>query len=396
MKRFNKVTPEGTKDILFEECLAQREVSARLERVFRMRGYNEVITPGIEYYDVFDLADAAIPQYEMYKSTDNKGRLIVFRPDLTLPIARLTATRLQAMEKPVRLYYNQPVYRNRKDLSGSRDESTQAGIELLGASGLRADLEVITAAVDALSACVENFRLEIGNARFFKALADELPISEDQKEDIRLTIESKNYAVLGDMMDALEPSPYTEAIRKLPRLFGREEVFTEAEGFCSGHPVLAETLQYMRTLYNALVQLGLRDRLMVDFGLVQRNAYYTGVVFSAYVENYGGAVLMGGRYDNLLKQFDAPMPAVGFAAEVDALAALLLENDENAPKAPTPEVLIWSAAGREIEAQLLLRQLTAEGKVCEAAVQDTEEAARAYAARRSIPRVIVVGSEETI
>jgi len=114
------------------------------------------------------------------------------------------------------------------------------------------------------------------------------------------------------------------------------------------------------------------------------------------VENYGGAVLMGGRYDNLLKQFDAPMPAVGFAAEVDALAALLLENDENAPKAPTPEVLIWSAAGREIEAQLLLRQLTAEGKVCEAAVQDTEEAARAYAARRSIPRVIVVGSEETI
>ena len=54
----------------------------------------------------------------MYKSTDNKGRLIVFRPDLTLPIARLTATRLQAMEKPIRLYYNQPIYRNRKDLSG--------------------------------------------------------------------------------------------------------------------------------------------------------------------------------------------------------------------------------------------------------------------------------------
>ena len=156
MKKFNKITPEGTKDILFEECLSQRTVSERLTHIFKMRGYNEVITPGMEYYDVFDAPNAAIPQYEMYKSTDNKGRLIVFRPDLTLPIARLTATRLQAMEKPIRLYYNQPIYRNRKDLSGRSDETTQAGIELLGASGLKADIEVIAAAVEALSACTEN------------------------------------------------------------------------------------------------------------------------------------------------------------------------------------------------------------------------------------------------
>ena len=165
MKKFNKITPEGTKDILFEECLSQRTVSERLTHIFKMRGYNEVITPGMEYYDVFDAPNAAIPQYEMYKSTDNKGRLIVFRPDLTLPIARLTATRLQAMEKPIRLYYNQPIYRNRKDLSGRSDETTQAGIELLGASGLKADIEVIAAAVEALSACTENFRLEIGSAK---------------------------------------------------------------------------------------------------------------------------------------------------------------------------------------------------------------------------------------
>lgn len=393
MKRFNKVTPEGTKDILFEECLAQREISTRLERVFKMRGYNEVITPGIEYYDVFDLENAAIPQYEMYKATDNKGRLIVFRPDLTLPIARLTATRLQSMEKPVRLYYDQPVYRNRKDLSGRSDESTQAGIELLGAAGLRADLEVIAAAVDALSACTEDFRLEIGNARFFQALADELPISDDVKEDIRLTIESKNYAALGDMLDALEPSACTEAIRKLPRLFGREEVFKEAESFCKGHPVLSETLAYTKKLYNALSALGLGDRLMVDFGLVQRNDYYTGVVFSAYVENHGDAVLMGGRYDNLLKQFDAPMPAVGFAADVDALAALLLEK-EPAKGVPTPDVLIHAENGQEIRAQLLLRELTAKGKICETSVFETAEEARACAARRNIPEVIVLTEVE--
>jgi ATP phosphoribosyltransferase regulatory subunit len=57
-----------------------------------------------------------------------------------------------------------------------------------------------------------------------------------------MTIESKNYAALGDMLDGLEPSLYTEAIRKLPRLFGGAEVFAEAERFCVGHPALSETL----------------------------------------------------------------------------------------------------------------------------------------------------------
>lgn len=135
MKKFNKITPEGTKDILFEECLSQRTVSERLTHIFKMRGYNEVITPGMEYYDVFDAPNAAIPQYEMYKSTDNKGRLIVFRPDLTLPIARLTATRLQAMEKPIRLYYNQPIYRNRKDLSGRQRRNNAGGHRAFGCIG---------------------------------------------------------------------------------------------------------------------------------------------------------------------------------------------------------------------------------------------------------------------
>lgn len=390
MKRFNKVTPEGTKDILFEECLARREVSRRLAQVFQMRGYNEVITPGIEYYDVFDAADAAIPQYEMYKSTDNKGRLIVFRPDLTLPIARLTATRLQSMEKPVRLYYNQPVYRNRKDLSGRSDESMQAGIELLGAAGLRADIEVIAAAVDALSACTERFRFEIGNARFFRLLADELPISDDRREDIRMTIESKNYAALGDMLDGLEPSLYTEAIRKLPRLFGGAEVFAEAERFCVGHPALSETLNYTRTLYGALAALGLGDRLMVDFGLVQRNDYYTGVVFSAYVHQHGDAVLMGGRYDSLCQNFGDPMPAVGFSLDLDAVADLNAAALEG--EAPA-QALVYGEPGCEMQAQKLAGSLANQGVLCEASVFESLEETLRYAQAAGIPKVLRVGAE---
>ena len=134
---------------------------------------------------------------------------------------------------------------------------------------------------------------------------------------------------------------------------------------------------------------GLGERLMVDLGLVQRNDYYTGVVFSAYVENYGGAVLMGGRYDNLLKQFDAPMPAIGFAVEVDALAEILPENG-TVQTVPAADVLVFAEKGFEILAQLEVRRLTAEGKLCEIALAETEEEAKAYAARRGIRQVLIL------
>ena len=128
--------------------------------------------------------------------------------------------------------------------------------------------------------------------------------------------------------------------------------------------------------------LGLDDRLMVDFGLVQRNDYYTGVVFSAYVENYGDAVLMGGRYDTLLKQFDAPMPAIGFAANVDALASVLLD-DGRIESVPTPDVLVHAESGAEIKAQMKIRELTANGKICESSVFDTvDEACLLYTSRQ--------------
>ncbi|MBQ5744526.1 MAG: ATP phosphoribosyltransferase regulatory subunit, partial [Ruminococcus sp.] len=85
MKRYLKITPEGTKDFLFAECAAMDDVCGRIETVFAGRGFKRVITPGIEFYDVFSLPCSGIAQEDMFKTTDNKGRLMVVRPDSTLP-----------------------------------------------------------------------------------------------------------------------------------------------------------------------------------------------------------------------------------------------------------------------------------------------------------------------
>ena len=387
MRNYTKLTPEGVRDVLFEECRALGEARRRLRELFTRRGYREAMTPGLEYYDVFNLPGAAIPQQEMYKAVDSAGRLLVFRPDSTLPMARMAAARLQSHRRPIRLYYGQSVYRSWPALSGRGHEAAQMGVELLGAGGLRADLEVICTAVEALRAVAGDFRLELGHGGLFRLLAGRLAMAPGLREEIRSTIEAKNYGARGELLDPLGDSPEARAVRLLPRMVGGEEVFDQAEGLGLDGPA-RETLDYLRSLYMSLKKLGLGGRLMVDLGLVQRNDYYTGVVFSGYVHEQGGPVLTGGRYDGLCGRFGPEMPAAGFAMDLDAAAQLLLPQ---LPPEEPAQVLVHGEPGFETEAQQALLRLTGQGVPCEGSVWESLEEAIQYAAQGGIPRVLRVG-----
>lgn len=182
MKKNLKMTPEGTKDFLFAECSAMDYICTSIEKVFVKGGFKRVITPALEFYDVFSIPSSGISQESMFKTTDNKGRLLVARPDSTLPIARMVSTRLKNNTLPVRLYYKQAVYRNNPSLAGRRNEFLQMGVELLGAKGKRADLEILTSAIKSISAVADDFRIELGHAEVFNALSKELDIDNDYKE----------------------------------------------------------------------------------------------------------------------------------------------------------------------------------------------------------------------
>ncbi|WOC33589.1 MULTISPECIES: ATP phosphoribosyltransferase regulatory subunit [Caproicibacterium] len=393
MKKNNRITPEGTRDLLFEECLARREVEHQLTAAFRMRGYNEVMTSGLEFYDVFDPESSGIPPEEMYKLTDRRGRLLVMRADSTMPIARLVATRLQNHQLPLRLFYTQPIYRNYPGLAGRLNENAQAGIELMGAAGIRTDLEVLTTAVEALTPCSPDFRLELGHAGFFRELARQLPITEEQREAIRGAIEAKNYAALDTLLDALPQTAAVSGMRRLPRLFGGEEIFSQAATVCPTEKAKA-TLSYLHKVYHAVQELGLGDRVIVDLGLVQRNDYYTDIIFTAYTEGYGDSILTGGRYDNLLSRFNCPMPAIGFGVNVDALTRIALAKGHfQAPAAA--QVLVYSQNGYSIKALSHARTLATQGLRCETSVAETQAEAEAYARTLGIRRLDIVGEKIT-
>ncbi len=391
MNRNKWLTPEGTRDLLFEECEARRTVEGILSRVFTGRGFTEVVTPGLEFLDVYSLKNGAIPVEDMYKLTDSKGRLIVMRPDSTVPISRLVSTRLRDYQLPIRLFYNQSVFTRNPGLKGRSDEVVQTGIEIIGSDSRRADLEVIATAVEALAACkTADFRLEIGHIGLFHSLMASLCADTEQQEEIRRLIEGKNYPALNDYLDRLEGDEKTlEIIRQLPRLFGGEEVFEKAANLFDD----AKTeyiLSYLKSIYHELEILGLKEKISVDLGIVNRNDYYTGVVFRGYIEGFGETVLSGGRYDSLISEFGLDLPATGFGINVDAVARGLLKT-AGGIRAKVPDVLVFGEDGYEMKALLHVRELIGQGLIAEYCVLNTADKAREYARVKGIGRVDLVG-----
>ncbi len=323
MQKWFKNIPEGTKDSLFEECKIKRKVENELKTVFEGMGYNEIITPSIEFLDVFYATDT-FKSENMYKLSDAKNRLLVLRPDCTTPIARVVSTRLKDVKRPIKLYYNQNVFRANDNFNGKRDEFTQSGVELIGADGFKADLDIILTAISALKSCFGNdFKVEIGHIGFFKAIAELCQLSNEDYELSRNLIEQKNLASLNALLSKYGQK--AEKLKMLPRLFGGNEVFVEAEKLKLNKQA-NDILNYLKKLYDELCNLGYKDNIIVDLGLVNKINYYTGIVFIGYVDGSGKKVLSGGRYDNLLSKFGTDEDATGFAINVDCVADIILKK----------------------------------------------------------------------
>ncbi|MBM6896328.1 ATP phosphoribosyltransferase regulatory subunit [Pseudoflavonifractor capillosus] len=313
-------TPEGTRDRLYAECLERRQVQGALVDLFRRRGYAEVITPEVEFYDLFVHSGSPLPQETMLKIIDRSGKIMVMRPDTTTPIARLAATKLKTLPLPQRLYYDQTVFRSGNAHEGGSSEIAQCGVEMLGATGKKADLEMITLAVDALRACgLTGFHIEVGHVGFYQDLASRMNMPQQEQERMRLLIEGKNYAVLNDFLEPYSTQPDCTALRRLPYLFGGAEVLQEARALAGDCP----SLDYLELLYGELCQAGYGDYVQFDLGLVHQIDYYTGVVFRGYAKGAGAPVLSGGRYDNLVELFGRRAEATGFAVDVDAVGGCL-------------------------------------------------------------------------
>ena len=392
MRTYDKITPDGTRDILFKEYTVRQNITSAVMGQLQSRGFRPVMTPAMEFYDLFGQS-RYFPQESMYKLVDGRGRLLVLRPDSTIPIARLCATRLQNEKDPLRLCYSQTAFRSEPTMRGRLDEVSQCGAELIGAKGQKADLEMLFTAQRCLAACgAGDFTLEIGHIGVFRALINELSAPESRKEEIRQLIESKSYAALGELLEGLSPVDTAQALQKLPRLFGGGEVFARAAKL-SSQPEFQAALQETQNLYRQLRQAQPDLTVLVDFGLVNQAEYYTGVLFRGYLSGVGQPVLSGGRYDHLLDDFGLQKPAIGFALQIDAIADYLQKTAPLQEKGP--DALVFWDENSCRTGQSLLDELCGQGLLCETSLHQSKEEAAEYAVQKGIPTLYIVEENKT-
>jgi ATP phosphoribosyltransferase regulatory subunit len=302
--------PSGTRDVLPDEMRELRAISARILSTLDAAGYGEVSTPALEYESTLAMADVgeARPVYRLF---DEQGNVLVLRSDMTVPIARLVATRYGQAAPPLRFCYLAHAYRGVRPQRGQPREFLQAGVELVGAPSPEGTVEALTLLCAALDAAgLQEYRIGLGDAALFPALLDAAGVEPGERGPLLHELSTRDFVGVERETAALGLDP---ALALVPQRRGGAEVLDGLGAAAGG----------LRTLLDT-VPGTVRGRLILDLGLARALGYYTGAVFEVYDPALGAPLGGGGRYDDLLGAFGRPLPAVGWALNVERLHIALL------------------------------------------------------------------------
>lgn len=314
------VTPRGFRDVLPQEAAERDAITAALAQVFESWDYGRVETPVAEEYALLEAGAGGGLEGTAFRLFDLDGRLLALRPEMTVPIARLVASRLRDEPAPYRLRYLADVFREHASLRGQSRQFSQAGIELVGAGGPAADAEVITVLAEALDATgLPEYTIALGTVAVLHALLEASGAEEVWQAAVLGAAHDRNLVEIERLAtrEGIDPG-IAEAIRTVPRIRGGREAIDacrERVAACG----CTEALDDLTEVWALLESTGAARRVTVDFGVVRAFDYYSGVVFEVLAPGLGLPVGGGGRYDAVLSAFGAPAPAAGFALGIERL-----------------------------------------------------------------------------
>jgi ATP phosphoribosyltransferase regulatory subunit len=356
------ITPRGFKDILPEEARWRESITTRVQAVLSAWGYAPIETPTLEVLEVLEQGGRL--SRTPFRLFDSDGALLVLRPDVTLPVARMVASRLNGVSEPLRFRYVQPVFREEESLRGQAREFTQIGIEFIGPSDALADAEILLLMVDALRACgLKEFTIAIctvGVLRdLLKIVVDGGDATVEWRDAVLSAYHQNNVVEVARLAgDSQVDRRYGAALQALLNLRGgaaaikRCRELVEPLGCIDGLDVLAQT-------YGIIERVGAANFVTVDFSVMSAFDYYTGLVFEAYAPGLGVALGGGGRYDHTLEVYGAEAPAAGFAFSLERVMIALLnqgvtaDDSSQQPACITAEVDAASPADAFIDAAKL-------------------------------------------
>ena len=334
------VTPAGFRDVLADEACTRERIARDVQACFAARGYLPIETPTLEDMDVMR-AGGRMPG-SPFKFFDAGGDLLAMRPDVTLQVARMCATRLAGQPGPFRFRYMQRVFREAEGrMQAQAREMTQIGVECIGEAGPQADAEVVELMVEALElAGARGCKLALATVGVLRALLAASGAPAQWTEQVLAAFHASNFVEVDRLTGeaAVVPPVFAAAIRALPRIRGGREAVEQVRALVAPLGCEDGLDDFARTC-DLLAEAGLADRILVDFSVMSSFDYYTGIVFEAYAPELGTPLGSGGRYDNMIGSYGESRPAAGFAFSLEQAMAAAAAADCAAGGAPSARPL---------------------------------------------------------
>jgi ATP phosphoribosyltransferase regulatory subunit len=336
----------GFRDLLPPEAEVLREAQESLLAEMRRWGYRHVITPMVESTEVLELGLGAEQGRRLFKFADARGEVVALVGERTVPVARLVAGKLRSAPLPLRLCYAGAVLSTDESRFQQRRETYQVGAELVGASGVVADAEVIALAARCLEATgLRRYQVDVGHAEFFQGIMDAVKLPDGVKAGVRAALASRDFVALEGLLERTSlRSAEHELLLRFPALRGGAEILEAAGGLVRNRRSEVALSELARVL-DLLTAHGLGDVVNLDLGAIRDFDYYTGIIFEGYGPDLGRPVAQGGRYDGLLARFGRPAPATGFVVQLD-LVWEMLTRGARPPELPRLDAAVaWSGPG---------------------------------------------------
>jgi histidyl-tRNA synthetase len=315
--KLSMIPYKGTRDFYPEEMKLRNWFYSKIRKVLKNYVYEEYNGPMLESFDIYAAKSGVeIVNEQTYNFMDKKDRRLAIRPEMTPTVARMVAGKFEQLTMPLRWFSIPNLLRYEKPQRGRVREHWQVNVDMFGVSSLKADLEIISVAIDMMKAfgADENmFSVKISNRKFFNEVLKEVISVEDENiVSVSKVIDKKNKISESEYKKwLLDLNLKEDKIKLLDSLFDKNfyEISEMIEKDLPGKFELKE-------LFEMIKDMGIEKYCEFDFSIIRGFDYYTGTVFEVNDKSPMNrrALFGGGRYDNLIEMFKkgANITGIGF------------------------------------------------------------------------------------
>ncbi len=316
------ILPDYIQDALPVEAARLEALRRKLLDAFRVRGYQLVMPPMLEYLDSLVTGAGQDLRLRTFKLVDQlSGRTMGVRADMTPQVTRIDAHLLNRSGVSRLCYCGSVLHTLPSSVTATR-EPLQLGAELYGHAGIEADIEILRLLAEVMRlAEVPATRIDIGHVGLFHALAARAGLAPEREEALFDLLQAKDAPGLRAALDDVA-EPARAALLLLPQLYGGAEVIETAARQLPRDEQVDAALDDLRRAARALADLP----VSFDLADLRGYHYHSGVVFAAYGSGSPAAMALGGRYDHVGQAFGRARPATGFSLDLRELAQRLPET----------------------------------------------------------------------